>query len=66
LERQLQTGHCALVAVVLRKKEGQMVLADLQTLHFEALIAEDKCLVDLHATLPLRPRSTGETVTIDK
>lgn len=32
-------------------QEGEMVLADLQTLQFEALFAEDKCLVDLHAAL---------------
>src|SRR5215212_10003339 len=47
-------------------EEGEMMLADLQTLQFEALFAEDKCLVDLHAALPLTPRSTKETVTIDK
>ena len=29
-------------------EEGEMVLADLQTLQFEALFAEDKCLVELH------------------
>ena len=47
-------------------EEGEMVLADLQTLQFEVLLAEDKCLVELHAALPLTPRSTEETVTIDK
>jgi len=47
-------------------EEGEMVLADLQTLEFEALIAEEKCLVELHAALPLTLRSTEETVTIDK
>jgi hypothetical protein len=47
-------------------EKGEMVLADLQTLQFEALFAEDKCLVDLHAALPLTPCSTEETVTIDK
>jgi hypothetical protein len=43
-----------------------MMLADLQTLQFEALFAKDKCLVDLHAALPLTPRSTEGTVTIDE
>jgi len=43
-----------------------MVLTYLQTLEFEALIAEEKCLVELHAALPLTLRSTEETVTIDK
>ncbi len=43
-----------------------MMLADLQTLQFDALFAEEKCLVDLHAALPLTPRSTEETVTIDE
>src|SRR5215212_1375828 len=47
-------------------EEGEMVLADLQMLQFEALFAEDKCLVDLHAALPMTPRSTKEPVTIDK
>ncbi len=32
-------------------EEGEMVLADLRMLQFEALFAEDKGLVDLHAAL---------------
>ena len=43
-------------------EEGEMMLANLQMLQFDALFAEDKCLVELHTALPLTPRSTGETV----